>query len=515
MEILHEHISQEKIQEFLSRDGDVNWITLAPETCICYGEGKFNNPTNLPVYHTHNKGGIIVCFKDDISFGHISKSDGFGQSFTEMFMLYLRNHIPERHQCMVIQHANDVLLNGRKVASFSVLPVGDKFITTVHLSLNMDLKLVQSICTKATWKIPGSLIDNGYTRDPLLKFVFDFLNFTENNKNPISIIENDFTRPQTYTTQPNGPIDICVMWVNPSLKDWREKRKKYMLEEVKRGTQKITNGGAFDEARYQDWNLFRYWFRCVEQNCPWVHKVFLILEDETHIPKWLNIDNPKLRIVYHREFIPNEALPQFNGPAIETWYSNIPDLSENFIACDDDYYFFNQIPSDWFFENDVPQSEIKPQKILYTNIKDWNWQQMMENDAHLYQRITKKDKNYWKSHLPEARKKSFEATILKEYYDDFYNALMYSHFRSEKGLTSWIFIDLAKAYGVTQDKPVYKNSKFIALGKTPAYLKSWDEIPPYQMICYNDITGPIDYNCYKGLQYVFSTKFPNKSSFEK
>ncbi|MBO7078188.1 MAG: hypothetical protein J6W64_00065 [Bacilli bacterium] len=35
------------------------------------------------------------------------------------------------------------------------------------------------------------------------------------------------------------------------------------------------------------------------------------------MPKWLNRDHPKLRIVYHKDFIPNDLLPMFNGPAIE------------------------------------------------------------------------------------------------------------------------------------------------------------------------------------------------------
>ena len=140
----------------------------------------------------------------------------------------------------------------------------------------------------------------------------------------------------------------------------------------------------------------------------------------------------------------------------------------------------------------------------------------MENDAHLYQKITGKDKNYFKTHLPEARKKSFEAAILKEYYDDFYKALMYSHFRSTKGLTSWLFLDLSRAYGIVNDKPVHKHSKFISLGPVPPKgMNTWSDVPDYQMICFNDQAGPIYKPCQESLLKVFETKFPNKSSFEK
>lgn len=515
MEILRKHIKQEQIEEFLGRDEPVNWITLVPETCICYGEGKFNNPTNLPVYHTHNKGGIIVCFDNDISFGRIDDRGDFGQVFTDTFKHYLFSH--RRHTFdKVEQNANDILYNGVKIASFSVLPKGNKFITTAHLSLDMDLPLVQSICTKPTWKIPGSLLDLGFKREDLLKFVFNFLNLTEGLKSSIDILGEEIKEINLLPSETNGPIDICVMWVNPDIPEWREEREEWKKIELKRGTQQLINSGAFSEARYQEWGFFKYWFRGVEENCPWVNKVFLVLKDKTHIPSWLNVDNPKLRIVYHDEFIPNEALPQYNGPAIETWYSNIPDLSENFIACDDDYYFFNPIPSDLFFENNVPQSEVVETAIFYSNLQDWNWRIMMENDAHLYQKITNNKKNYSKSHLPEARKKSFEAQIIKDHYEDFYNPLMYSHFRSRKGITSWVFLDLMKAMGITHNKPVHRYSKFISLGKVPIDgVSSWSEIPDYQMVCYNDQEGPIDYNCQKALLKVFETKFPNKSSFEK
>ena len=50
----------------------------------------------------------------------------------------------------------------------------------------------------------------GFDRDQLLKFVFNFLNLTEQLKNSDIIIEpylSNWGRPIAT----NGPIDICVM----------------------------------------------------------------------------------------------------------------------------------------------------------------------------------------------------------------------------------------------------------------------------------------------------------------
>ncbi|MBO7078187.1 MAG: hypothetical protein J6W64_00060 [Bacilli bacterium] len=46
----------------------------------------------------------------------------------------------------------------------------------------------------------------------------------------------------------------------------------------------------------------------------------------------------------------------------------MPDLSENFISCDDDYFFYNPLPEDTFFENNVPQTEIKTSDFEYQKI---------------------------------------------------------------------------------------------------------------------------------------------------
>ena len=99
---------------------------------------------------------------------------------------------------------------------------------------------------------------------------------------------------------------------------------------------------------------FHFFFRSVEKYCPWVHKIFLILQDENQIPRWLDTTNPKLRIVYHNEYIPHELLPTFNSNVIEMFVSDLPDLSDNYILCNDDTFFINNIQPEMFFINNKP-----------------------------------------------------------------------------------------------------------------------------------------------------------------
>ena len=81
------------------------------------------------------------------------------------------------------------------------------------------------------------------------------------------------------------PIDIVIPWVDGSDPVWQADHAKY------RASKSADN----HPARYREWGLFRYWFRGIEQNAPWVRKVHLLTYG--HLPAWLEPDHPKLHIV--------------------------------------------------------------------------------------------------------------------------------------------------------------------------------------------------------------------------
>ena len=85
-------------------------------------------------------------------------------------------------------------------------------------------------------------------------------------------------------------IDFVLLWVDGSDPAWLEEKNKYSDVQV--------NVSA-SAARYRDWDNLQYWFRGVEKYAPWVNKIFFITWG--HLPKWLNINHPKLQIVRHEE----------------------------------------------------------------------------------------------------------------------------------------------------------------------------------------------------------------------
>lgn len=308
------------------------------------------------------------------------------------------------------------------------------------------------------------------------------------------------------------PIDIVVTYVDMTeqiddMNFWHQK-------EVEAGIQRSTNGQAFAIERYRDWGNFNYWFRGVEKNCPWVNKVFLVVANERHLPAWLNLDNPKLRVVFHKEFIPEELLPTFNSTTIEMFYYRIPDLSDHFITCNDDFFFLNPTPRERFFDdNDNVVQEIhKKPFVVQTSFKS-DWHKTVYNNEVFLQRYMPAGQYFYfdHSHLQEPRVKSFEAEIMAKHYKEIYDSLAVSHFRHKDNYMSWLFIDLLKLKTI-KSTPVYHKSKYLHMNSKVRVLPHQD----CEMICFNDTESTDNFElCRTRVLHLLEMKLPNKCSFER
>lgn len=137
-------------------------------------------------------------------------------------------------------------------------------------------------------------------------------------------------------------IDFVITWVDGNDPAWRaEKNRAKGIEE-----------GDAQESRYRDWETLRYWFRGVEKFAPWVHKVYFVTWG--HYPEWLNINNPKLKIVRHEDYIPAEYLPTFSSRTIDMNFHHIKELSQHFVYFNDDMYLVKEVKERDFFRNGLP-----------------------------------------------------------------------------------------------------------------------------------------------------------------
>ena len=139
------------------------------------------------------------------------------------------------------------------------------------------------------------------------------------------------------------PIDFVVTWVDGNDPCWQQEKAGYIAPEEK------GNGPA----RYREWGQFLFWFRSVERYAPWVRYVHLITWG--HVPAWLNVLHPKLKIVRHSAYIPSQYLPTFSSVPIELNMHRIPDLSEHFVYFNDDVLLAAPVLPTDFFENGLPK----------------------------------------------------------------------------------------------------------------------------------------------------------------
>ena len=139
------------------------------------------------------------------------------------------------------------------------------------------------------------------------------------------------------------PIDFVVTWLDSTDPKWQQEFGKYKGENQE---------GDHSSARYRDWDLFKYWFRAVENYAPWVNKVFLVTNGT--FPKWINPNHPKLVLVKHSDYIPKKFLPTFNSCTIELHMNKIKGLSEHFVYFNDDCYINAPLSPDYYFRKGLP-----------------------------------------------------------------------------------------------------------------------------------------------------------------
>lgn len=184
-------------------------------------------------------------------------------------------------------------------------------------------------------------------------------------------------------------IDFVITWVDGSDEGWLAKKRAFAegqdFIEKPSSTKKQTfaeNQPLFEKQPFiekprfdssdlrfrNDFDFLKYWFRGVEKFAPWVNRIFFITAG--HLPDWLNLQHPKLKIIRHSDFIPQEFLPTFNSHTIENNLYRITELSENFVYFNDDFYLLRRTrPEDFFKEGQYQgKTQLLPRAFFAENI---------------------------------------------------------------------------------------------------------------------------------------------------
>ena len=309
----------------------------------------------------------------------------------------------------------------------------------------------------------------------------------------------------------NKIIDLVYLWVDDTDYYWKEKKKKY--ENVKYNYDK----DAVDTCRFYNNDELKYSLRSVAKNLPWIHKIFIVTDNQ--VPEWLNLENPKIKIVNHNEIIPKEKLPLFNSCAIESRIPFINDLSEYFIYANDDCFIWKPVDKDFFFLDDKPICRMD-KKLNYKKAYNHLYGHTVFN---MYKLIEKKFFTWFPPYFPhhniDAYRKSLFLECINEYKKEF-NQTLDNRFRNYSDVQRIIvsYYSLAKNQAVIKNKQSFLNrilkkeqdSCTISLKKsTIARIKKVNS----KLLCLNDNRKTTNKEREK-VHTLLEEIFPQKSEFE-
>lgn len=333
----------------------------------------------------------------------------------------------------------------------------------------------------------------------------------------------------------NIKVDFVILWVDGNDKKWLNEKSKY--------TPNFDNKDNDGKNRYRDWDNLQYWFRGVEENANWVNNIYFITWG--HIPKWLNTNNPKLKIINHKDYIPEKFLPTYNSNTIELNLFRLEELSENFVLFNDDQFIMNKTKKEDFFKFDLPVEYYSECLNVSDTANDTYSHNNLNNMSIVNKYFSKRDvykKNIFKyfnikygikgnlttllllpfkkfsmienQHLPVALKKS----VLEKLWNLETETMTKSSLNRFRDLTD-VSQFLIRYYQLCSGSFYPRHYNF---GKSYALSENIENIindinkNKYKTICLNDTINVTNFESSKNqINEMFNSKYPNKSTFEK
>lgn len=268
-----------------------------------------------------------------------------------------------------------------------------------------------------------------------------------------------------------------------------------------------------------------------------------------HVPEWLDLNNPKLKVVKHSDFIPEEYLPTFSANAIENNLHRIDGLSEQFVLLNDDFYLIDSVKETDFFKNGKPMDTVAlnvqcPQRSLVSrffginniaiindhfnferSIKEnfWKWYSL-KNGKNVLRSIVLKGcprfPGFWQHHLASSFCKStFEEVWEKEY--EILHQTSSHKFRESTDVNQWLFKDWQIASGNFEVRNVKFGEAFYidcdGITNIKNRIINYITHQKGKMIAINDgEMSDLEFNLLvEDLEKSFNEILPTKSHFEK
>jgi len=245
----------------------------------------------------------------------------------------------------------------------------------------------------------------------------------------------------------NGRIDVIWTFVNSSENKWNKLYKKYK--------KKIKIN------RYRDYESLKYSMRSVYKYIKFSKDWFIVVSDESQIPKFLNykkINNSfilfnknnlpekkiKINFIFHENIFPNKSsLPNFNSNSIESTFSFIPNLSECFLYLNDDFFIAKPLKPSVFIRKDGKLNLYKSNRIS-PNLSGNEW----DKEITYTNELLNKKFNFKRRLYPTHNCYFWRKSILKELNNVFKEAFSLTRLHRFRGKYDVVLPFLHSAYSL-------------------------------------------------------------------
>lgn len=308
-------------------------------------------------------------------------------------------------------------------------------------------------------------------------------------------------------------IDLVYLWVNGDDPVWQQKHNAYTGN-----TDTTTSTNC--KGRYANNDELKYSLRSMDTYAPWIRRIFIVTDNQ--VPAWLNTQNPKIRIVDHKDIMPETCLPCFNSTLIEHFLYKIPELSEHFLYANDDVFINKPVTPETFFGTDglpiMRMNRVFPRRLeIWFRTKvlrnmPGNYTMITHNAAKLVQEKYGKYYDARTHHNIDAYLKSSYRHVYEMFQTDI-EATLGNHLRSANDIHRHLYTYVALIEKQAHLQYVTQKTSFrFDIHKWKHYRRMERYSPLF--FCMNDSERVNDNDRAKSEAFL-AARFPNKSQYEK
>jgi hypothetical protein len=263
------------------------------------------------------------------------------------------------------------------------------------------------------------------------------------------------------------------------------------------------------EKRFRDWGTLRYLLRGVEKHMPFVSNVFLVVSHESQVPQW--IDKNVVRVVLHKDFIPETLLPTFNCNPIEMHLHNIEGLSEEYIYFNDDLFpVADSRPEDFYRDG---KAVLGFSRHLFAG---GMFKRICRNSDRMARGLLSMPDSFCFLRPQHSCQPMFRS-VCSKVYDSLKDEILTSmtRTRTADNMNQYLYLDYAFYSGRMISERI-SCKHFSAAVTSPSRLRRFIRKPYRKFLCINDVRlGEQKFNqMQSAVIKAFEERFPQKSRFE-